>query len=293
LSVASLALIGRSAARRTGLAMGAYACLTSLGFIAAFSVLRSVIKQHPDDWRTTLAGIGWSVVAAGVIVALLVRNRELDGEAANRSSGNTADGSRTLGQALRSPAFWAFALATSFYGMVVAGTSLFNESILAERAFKKEIFLNVVVIGIPFGLAANLLGGWVATRVSLGRLLGAAMALFAAALAWFPTISREWEAYVYAAALAVAGGVVTVCFFTVWRRVFGAAHLGRIQGAAQLLTVIFSALGPMLFASAKTRLGLYTPLFPGLAAIAALLAVGSIFVRTPVLAPSTNPKRAS
>jgi MFS family permease len=282
LSVASLALIGRSAARRTGLAMGIYACLTSLGFIGAFSILRSVIKQNPSEWRTPWAGIGLAVIAAGIVTGFLVRDRELDGENSSRAGNAVDDWSRTLGQALRSPTFWAFALATSFYGMVVAGTSIFNESILAERGFKKEIFLNVTVLGIPFGLAANLLGGWAASRLSLGRLMAAAMTLFAAALAWYPSLQYEWQAYVYAVALAVAGGVVTVCFFTVWRRAFGTTHLGRIQGAAQLLTVVFSALGPMMFATVKTRFHEYAPLFPVLAGFAAALAAFAWFVRLPL-----------
>jgi cyanate permease len=180
--------------------------------------------------------------------------------------------SRTLGEALRSPAFWAFALGTSFYGLVAAGTSLFNESLLAERGFSKEIFLNVTVVGIPVGLLANLLGGWLATKLPLGKLFAGSLLLLAGTLAVFPVISAEWQVYAYASALAAAGGVITVCFFTVWRRVYGPAALGRIQGAAQLLTVLFSAVGPLLFGVAKTSLGEYAPLFPAFGVSAAVLA---------------------
>jgi hypothetical protein len=191
-----------------------------------------------------------------------------------------------------SPAFWAFALATSFYGLVVAGTSLFNESILAERGFSKEIFLNVTVIGIPVGLAANLLGGWAATRLPLRYLLAAAVALFAVALAWFPIIRSEEAVYGYAVALAAAGGVITVCFFSVWRQAFGVGHLGRIQGAAQLLTVIFSAGGPWLFGAVKTRFGAYAPLFPVFAGFAAVLAVFTWFAPMPTGATAVEKERA-
>ena len=40
-----------------------------------------------------------------------------------------------------------------------------------------------------------------------------------------------------------------------------------------LLTVLFSALGPPLFGSAKARLGSYLPLFPYLAAVSLALAL--------------------
>ena len=279
LSVASLSLIGRSAGRRTGLAMGVYACLTSVGFTLAFGILRSVVGNHPDEWRPVWAGIGGAVFVAGVLCGLLVRSRLLDADAGHAEPSGEGAGSiefsLTLAQALRSPAFWTFSVAVSFFGMVSAGTSLFNESILAERGFDKGVFLNVTVLAIPIGLASNLLGGWLATRWSLSGLLAAAMAGLGAALLAFPHVGTEWQVYLYAAVLAASGGVITVCFFTVWRRGFGPAHLGQIQGAAQLLTVLFSALGPQLFASGQARLGSYLPLFPYLAAASLGLALAA------------------
>jgi cyanate permease len=286
LSVASLALIGRTASRRTGLAMGVYALLTSAGFLAAFAVLRQVVLLDKDQWRAPWAGIGVAVVLAGVATAFLVRNQLLEADPGHRDgAAEAAEPSLTLGQALVSPAFWTFGVSVSFYGMVAAGTSLFNETILNERQFDKEIFLNVTLLGIPVGLLSNLLGGWLAVRWSLSGLLALAMAALGAALLAFPYVQTEWQVYLYAAVLAASGGVITVCFFTVWRRGFGPAHLGQVQGAAQMLTVLFSALGPQLFGSAKARLGSYLPLFPYLAAASLLLALAT--------AAAGLPKRAS
>ncbi len=275
LSVASLTLVGRSAGTRNGLAMGVYSCVTTVGFIAAFTVLREVVKAEPNEWRTPWAGIGVGVLASAMLSLLLVRDRVAD----VKNDSTTAELSRTLGQALRSPAFWAFALGTSFFGLVTSGTSLFNESILAERGFSKDIFLTVTIVGIPVVLVANLLGGWLATKLPLGKLFAAALLLLAGTLGVFPFVVAEWQVYAYAAALAAAGGVITVCFFTVWRRLYGPAALGRIQGAAQLLTVLFSAVGPLLFATAKTRLGEYAILFPAFAVSAAVLAAFAWVVR--------------
>jgi MFS family permease len=289
LSVASLALIGRTASRRTGLVMGVYALLTSAGFLAAFAVLRQVVLLDKDQWRAPWAGIGFAVLLAGIVTPFLVRNRllEADPGAADSTAAGGAEPSLTLGQALVSPAFWTFGVSVSFYGMVAAGTSLFNETILNERRFDKEIFLNVTLLGIPVGLASNLLGGWLATRWSLSGLLAAAMAGLGAALLAFPHVGTEWQVYLYAAVLAASGGVITVCFFTVWRRGFGPAHLGQVQGAAQMLTVLFSALGPQLFGSAKARLGSYLPLFPYLAAASLLLALATAMAGLPKRSPDS------
>ena len=277
LSVASLSLIGRTASRRGGWTMGVYSVLVSAGFLSAFWILGDVVKRNPDDWRMAWAGIGVAVIVAGILSGMLIRQRLLDDKPSESERPTEADAeiSRTLGQALRTPAFWTFAVAVSFYGMVAAGTSLFNENIL-QTLFPedtKRIFVNVTRLAIPVGLVSNLLGGWLLMRWSMSRMLAGAMIALAAALAAFPSLAIEWQVYLYAAVLAAAGGVITVCFFAVWRAGFGPAHLGKIQGAAQMLTVLFSALGPPLFGSAKARLGSYMPLFPYLAAAALALAL--------------------
>ena len=172
--------------------------------------------------------------------------------------------------------------------MVVAGTSLVNESILAERGFDKVVFVNVTQVGIPIGLAANLLVGWLATRWPLSRLMALATGLFATALVAFPLVTTEAQVYSYAAALAAAGGAITVCFFGVYRRAFGPGRLGSIQGIAQMLTVLFSACGPLVFASTKARVGSYSPLFSILAAVALGLAALTWAVGLPARTPVTE-----
>lgn len=288
LSVASLSLIGRTASRRGGWMMGVYSVLVSLGFLGAFWILGEVVKQHPDEWRQAWTGIGVTILGAAVFTAALVRNHLLRAgdaslpEAEEKGVGQV-ESSRTLTQAVRSPAFWTFGVAVSFYGMVAAGTSLFNENLLRDIVPEdtKRIFVNVTRLAIPVGLASNLLGGWLTTRWSLSRMLAGAMTALAAALATFPSLRGEWPIYLYAAVVAASGGVITVCFFAVWRIAFGPAHLGRIQGAAQMLTVLFSAVGPPLFGSAKARLGSYLPLFPYLAVASVLLALTACLAGLP------------
>jgi len=276
LSVASLSLMARSVGPRDGLAKGTYALLVSAGFVAAFGVLRSVILAYPGDWRTPLAGIGMGVLATAPLFLLAVRDRVLL-EKAGPSAGSGRDS--TLGEALRTRVFWVFALAVSYYGMVVAGTSLFVQGLLQERGLHDDEYLNATILGIPFGLAANMLGGFLAPRVSMGRLLAVALVMLTAALAAFPWLNSDLLVYAYAIVLASAGGVISVVFYTVWRPAFGLTHLGRIQGAAQFITVIFSAVGPKLLGSAKTHLGSYSVVFPYLAAGASVMALAAWFTR--------------
>ena len=83
--------------------------------------------------------------------------------------------------------------------------------------------------------------------------------------------------------MGLAGGFVIVIFFAFWSRAYGRAHLGKIQGAAQALTVIASAIGPLLLAECVARTGSYAAMFYALTFIVLLLAVSAWFVKLPAL----------
>ena len=89
----------------------------------------------------------------------------------------------TFAEALASPAFWIFALASSLYGLVASGVGLFNESILAERGFEPEVYHNALAIMAITGLGGNFVAGAWAERGSLRGVLVAAMMVLGVALA--------------------------------------------------------------------------------------------------------------
>jgi MFS family permease len=276
LSVVSLALVGKAAGDRPGAVIGLYSFLVAVGFMAAFAGVKAAFEQLHLSWRELWAGLGWALVGLGVLTLVFVRNPRAAATDATR-----AEPGATLGAALRTPAFWVFAVATSFYGMVAAGVSLFNQSLLAERGFDRGVFLTVTTATPLIGLAANLAAGWLATKVRLGVLLAGGLLVQAAALAAFPFVTGLGEVYGYAAAMGVAGGVLTVVFFTVWRQAFGPAHLGQIQGAAQLLTVLASAAGPLVLAAGQRACGSYAPVVQNLAGVAAAFAAAALLVPLP------------
>lgn len=277
LSVVSLALIGKVAGGKAGPVMGFYSFVTSLGFMAAFAGIKALFEQGGADWRAVWSAIGGTVLAFGLLAGAFVRNPVSPVD----SSGDSKPIGHSLGFALCSPAFWVFALATSLYGLISAGISLFNQSILQDRGFDRSVFLNIAMVGPLVGLAANLLTGWLAGRIRLGILLALAMGILAASLFAFPFVTTLDEVYVYAVAMGVAGGMITVLFFTVWGQAFGTAHLGTIQGAAQLLTVLASASGPLVFAIAKREAESYLPVFQGLAWVSVVFAFVAAVTRLP------------
>lgn len=281
LSVVSLALMGRAAGRRPGFAVGVYSFLVAVGFMAAFAVIREAVQEWHADWRSLWAGLGVGLFAFALVGWVLVQSAWVKAGAATSAEADRAEGGLSLGQALRTPAFWVFALAASLYLLIASGISLFNQSILQERGFDREVFLTITMVTPLIGLAANLATGWLAGRWPMGRLLAVAMLVLTGALLTFPLVRTLAQVYLYAAALGVAGGMVTVIFFGVWGQVFGTAHLGKIQGAAQMLTVLASAVGPLLLALSHRHTGSYVPLFQVAAAASALLGVAAWCVPVP------------
>ncbi len=285
LSVVSLALVGKWFSRRLSVAMGVYTVLMALGFISAFSVI-GAYRDAP--WRTIWSGMGYVLLFGMAPLAwLLVRDTPeicglcVDGAADSMTPATSSAGGYSLTAALAEPAFWAFALATSVYGLVSSGAALFNEAILAERGFNRETYYLLLKVGTGLGLAGNFLAGWLVQRVSLRGVMTISLALLGGGLAWLPQVVTFWQLMGYALGMSLGGGMMTVVFFTAFGQVFGRRHLGQIQGTAQMLTVFASALGPLLLAQSKERCGSYMPFFYAAAGLVAALAAWACVLRPP------------
>jgi MFS family permease len=283
LSVISLTLMGRAAGRKAGPRVAVYSILVAVGFMAAFGVVKVALQYESVDWRTLWAGIGVALLLFGSFAWLTIPPLTSSPAETPEDTPATGRPSLTFGEALRTPAFWAFALPCSFYLLVTSGISLFGQSVLQERGFDRDLFLTITMISPFIGLAANLATGLAAARWSFGRLLAVAMTLFALALAFYPMVGALTQVYAYAITLAAAGGMITVIFFGVWGQIYGPAHLGKIQGAAQMLTVLASSAGPLALAYCHEQTGSYVFLFEIAAAVSVVTAVAAWLVRTPRL----------
>jgi MFS family permease len=287
LSVVSLTMVGQWFRRRLNLAMGLYALLLSMGFMAAFPIVGGIVVS--DGWRTAWAGIGWCLLPGLVLIAAWLGRRgpeECGLEMENAGPGKHAKPrdpvmSFTWSQALRTPAFWVFALASSVYNLVASGIGLFNESILAERGFPPGIYHRSLVVCALMSLVGNFLGGWLASRWSVNRLMALAMVLLAAALSGLPWLRTVAQVDAFAVVMGIAGGFVIVIFFSFWAETFGRVHLGRIVGTAQMMTVLASAVGPLLLAQCHALTGSYAAVFYVLAGAVSVLAIGAWYVRVP------------
>ncbi|MBN9692893.1 MAG: MFS transporter [Verrucomicrobia bacterium] len=284
LSISSLSVAPQWFGRRLPMAMAVYSVALTVGFMAAFPGLGHVITQ--SGWRVAWSGMGWVLVlvVAPLAWALIRRSPEACGLEREPTLVPTAVDEApdfTLRRALVTPYFWVFALASTLYGLVASGIGLFNESILAERGFEVSAYHQALAVTALTGLAGNFLGGWLATRWPLSRLLAGAMALLAAGLMALPFLKSQNDLWAQSVLMGLAGGLVAVLFFTVWGRTYGRRHLGQIQGAAQMLTVVGSAVGPLCLAAVVSRTGSYSAAFFGLAAVVGVVGIAALWIPIP------------
>jgi cyanate permease len=253
---------------------------------------------------------GWRIAWAGIGAALLVGlaplawwldrsspesiGLDVDGEvvasanAGAHDSAGAAD-SIPLWSALRTPAFWVVALASSAYGLIASGIGLFNESILVERGFAPDIYYTALAVTAITGLAGNFAAGAFADRGSLRSVLLVALVMLSGGLIGLAHVATVTHVMMQAVAMGIGGGFLMVVFFSFWGRAYGPAELGRIQGAAQAMTVLASAVGPLLLALCVDATGSYGGAFYTLAVVAALLGVATVIVPMPAGVSSQQP----
>jgi MFS family permease len=321
LSVASLSLVGHWFVRRIDTAMAVYSIAISVGFMAAFPIVGYTVQRM--GWRSAWLAVGIAVIALAPVALIVVRRTPEsagltpDGDSVRLKPASTARRASAPGrvpastaveagfsrpeelpgyswtETLAMPSFWVFAIGTALYGLVASGIGLFNESILAERGFGPDVYYKTLVVTAFTALAGNFAGGWLAHRVPLGRLMALSLFILAVGLIALPHVSTLSHVMGWAVAMGVGGGLVMVLFFSVWGRVFGRRHLGRIQGSAQALTVVASAVGPLLLAWCLASTGSYAAIFNVLAALVTATGVAALLVSLPAAPTVTYVNAAS
>ncbi len=288
LSVVSITIVAKAfRARQLGVAMAWYAILFAPFHLLLIKGVGWALTDAGYDWREVWGGVGIVLVLLALMASTLSRNpisRTAEGAIPLDSTGST------LWQALLTPAFWVFGLTISIWGMIYSGVALFNEDIFRERGFEKELYFNVLALVTAVALGAKLFFGWLVNYVKLTWLLSACLLITAASLWGLPLATQQWHAYLYGVGLGIASGAVALLFFAAWGTLYGRRELGRIQGVAQMLTVLASACGPLVFSFGKRATTSYTLVFQVLAALVLLMAIAAWLTPLPVFTEQSKEK---
>jgi OFA family oxalate/formate antiporter-like MFS transporter len=158
----------------------------------------------------------------------------------------------SLASAIKTRAFWIYALLLSFYSFFVTGITFHVVSIFSSAGYARSdaisIFLPISIISIFASIAGNLLS----ERIQLKFLLYAMIVGAIAATVGLIGLNDGRGVYCLIGGTGVMGGMFTVLMAITWPRFFGLRHLGAISGKAMSMMVLASALGPILFSISKT-----------------------------------------
>lgn len=279
LSTVSITSVGKWFTARLAVAMGVFSVIVALGFCVAIIAAQAQIEAL--GWRPVWMAMGGAVLLLGGLSTWLVkREPEPAGPLVTAANGHPA-AEPTFAAALKSPGFWVFAVGMALYSGLIAGVSLFNESILQELGFGAVTFRHAMGGLMVAGLAGNVVAARAARRFSLSRVMATSLALLAAVLAFYPSLQSSWQVIFHASAFGFCGGVFSVLFFTAFGHAFGKTHLGKIQGTAQVMTVLASAAGPWWLADIQERCGSYLPAMATLVPVFAGVAILAWFTRLP------------
>ncbi len=128
-------------------------------------------------------------------------------------------------------------------------------------------------------LAAQIVGGILADRLPMHRLLVIGFALLTAGVGVIPFTTGTFHVHLFAALFGAGQGLLIAASSTMWVRYYGRKHLGSIRGSVWCATVAGSGCGPFILGIFADNYGSFTPglwLFTaGLAPLAPLAALAT------------------
>lgn len=276
LSTISVTSVGKWFTTRLAIAMGVFSVIVAIGF--SIAIVGAQTQIAIDGWRKVWMTIGLSVLTLGLLCVVLARR----GDSSHQASEELGNGTvLTFREALLTPCFWVFAIGMALYGGLIASVSLFNESILQELGFGQEIFRYAMAGLMSAGLLGNMIAAWSARRIGLPRVMALSLVILTIVMLTYDRLQSDWQVITHAGIFGFCGGVFSVLFFTGFGQAFGHTHLGKIQGCAQALAVMASALGPWWLADVQQRLGSYFFAMTSAAPVFALVAICAWFTKIP------------
>jgi MFS family permease len=250
--------------RRRGRAMA----IAGLGGALSTATLPPLARLLIDGigWRESYLVFGitiWVVVVPAAI--FLVRNRPEDvglhpdgadeppyGEKA------PAPGEVVRHKVLNTKMFWFLAIPMSMPGLVDTGLIFHQVSIFAERGLSPGVaaaaFAPMALASAAFGFTS----GFLIDRFGPRPLYIVALSILCIPPVLVQFISSTPMAFVYGMVIGAGSGMSMMVARVTWAYYYGRHGLGSVQGSAMMISIIGSALGPVLLSFLRDQFPSYT-----------------------------------
>lgn len=232
----------------------------------------------------------WAVVVP--VAILLVRNRPEDvglhpdgaDEPPVGEAPVTASGEPVRHKVLNTRMFWFLAIPMAMPGLVDTALIFHQASIFAERGLSPTVaataFAPMALTTAAFGFGA----GFLTDRFGPRPLYIVGLLVLCIPPLVLQFISNTPAAFAYGMIMGAGSGIAMMVSRIAWSYYYGRHGLGSVQGAAVMVSIIGSALGPLLLAFIRDQSDSYT---------VALLVMFGLMASSLVMFALHRPKRLS
>lgn len=274
--------------------------LTSAGFgLGGMLVPLTVLSMETLGWRHTATLSGLIVWGVGLPLSQLYRHRpqdmglEPDGvprkEHTVDSNGQAVNPGRddfTLGEAIRTSAFWFVALGHTSALFVVSAMSVHLVSHVREsQGYSLQQAATVVLMLTFVFMCGNISGGLLGDRVNKRMLVVACMVMHCIGLVLLSHAVNFWMVFGFTVIHGLAWGWRGPQMTAIRADYFGRSAFGKIMGASNVVIIFGTISGPLIAGLIYDRTGNYRIGFDILAAIALVGSVFFLLARKPLPPP--------
>lgn len=291
--------------RKLGLVNG----IMATGMAIAIAGIPTLSEQLIDfiGWRYSYIVLG--LIAVSVMLPLLAiafKNRPedigqyLDGDTPDLSQDTATEQSQTtaatatrdsradswtLGQAMRTPAFWLAAVCFAFFALAITAFILcmgpvFESQGLTDDQAAQYTAEALLAMGITL-MAGQLIAGRLADILPQRLMLTAGMAFLATAAFVLYLPGSHHYVLLMGVTMGLTQASVVAAGGTIWPRYYGRAHIGKIKGTVTKVFIAASALGPFILDSGFALTGSYKGVLIAFMLIPLVLGVGALFAVPP------------
>jgi MFS family permease len=291
LMLCSANLVAQWFSRQRGFALS----LMALGFSASIAVHPPLAQWLIDQvgWRAAWLWLGlitWALLLPPILLLLQNRPEDLglvpdgaDQKGAPIEHAARADVGLTVGEALRTPAFWIIALSFGTFSMLVTGLFFHQVAIFNNRGIGSQTAAQLFPVTALTMVVAMPLFGRLLDRLPTRPMFACAMLTMSAAMLALVMVRGVPSAIVYSVVFGINNAAIHSHVSYLWPRYFGRRHLGGIQGTAQTIGVVGASIGPVPLGAAFDLFGSYQGALLLLAVLPVLCALAILLMRPPRL----------
>ena len=283
--------------RKRGFALS----LMALGFSLSMAVHPPLAQWLSEQvgWRGAWLWLGiltWLLLIPPILLLAQNKPEDLglqpdgDAEPARGADGaaarQAAETGLTVGEAVRTSAFWITALSLATFSMLVTALFFHQVSIFTHQGVDPHTAARVFSVSAITMVVAMPLIGRLLDRYPTKPLFACALLTQSAALIALVFVHDLSSAVLYAIVFGINNAAVQTHYTYVWPRFFGRRHLGSIQGTAQTIGVVGASIGPLPFGAAFDLFGDYVGVLLVAAVLPVLCAGAILLMRLPRLEAS-------